>query len=132
MSDCIFCKIINKELPAHIVYEDNDVLAILPKDMEIYGHTLVIPKRHFENIYDIDESILKNIIVAVKNLSIKYTAKIWSTGINILHASWKDAQQSVFHFHFHIFPRFNGDSLDTWPKLPPIEIDKDQFLKRIS
>lgn len=61
-----------------------------------------------------------------------YQRKIGSSGINLLHASGKDAQQSVFHFHMHIFPRFADDGLDTWPELAKIEVDKDQLFQKIS
>lgn len=115
MTNCIFCKIIKKELPAHIVYEDEFVLAILDKDMEVYGHTLIIPKQHYKDIFDIESSILEKIIYVVKKLSIQYKKNILATGINIFNASGIDAQQSVFHFHIHILPRFSNDGLNTRP-----------------
>jgi len=58
MKECIFCKIINKESPSKIVFENNDILAIAPKEEISKGHTLVIPKTHFENMFDIDKNIL--------------------------------------------------------------------------
>ena len=131
MDNCVFCKIINNEFPSYKVYEDEDVLAIIPKDVEVYGHTLVIPKKHFVNLFDIDEETLHKLSSVVKNLSLQYQKTLWATWVNILHASWKDAQQSVFHFHFHIFPRFKDDGLDTRPKLQHVEDDKDLMLKRL-
>ncbi|MDR0369550.1 MAG: HIT domain-containing protein [Candidatus Peribacteria bacterium] len=131
MTNCVFCDIITKKLPAYIVHEDNNVIAILPKDMEVYGHTLVIPKKHYESIFDVEESDLHNVLSCVKHLSLHYQKTLGATGVNILNASGKDAQQSVFHLHFHIIPRFPKDKLDTRPKFPLCEIDKESVLKTI-
>ena len=83
MDNCIFCKIINKEIPSYTVYENETVIAILPLNMEIYGHTLVIPKEHYQDIYDIPEKVLSEIMKATKKLAISYQEKISSTGINL-------------------------------------------------
>ena len=131
MDNCIFCKIINKEFPCYNVYEDDDVLAIIPKDVEVYGHTLVIPKKHYVNLFDIDEETLHKLSSVVKKLSLQYQKTLWATGVNVLHASGKDAQQTVFHFHFHIFPRLENDGLDTRPKLTHLQDDKDLMLKKL-
>ena len=72
MDHCVFCKIINNEFPSYKVYEDEDVLAIIPKDVEVYGHTLVIPKKHYENLFDIDEESLHKLSSVVKKLSLQY------------------------------------------------------------
>lgn len=113
-SDCIFCRINNKEAPANIVFENDDVVAFTPIDQISKGHTLVVPRKHYENIFDIDTEILKNIIEVAQNLSKQISLKNNATGINLLHASGKDAQQSVFHFHMHIVPRHEHDGLDLW------------------
>lgn len=99
--------------------------------MEVYGHLLVIPNKHFENIFDIPEEELAHIIKFTKKISSHLKECLSATGINILHASGKSAQQSVPHFHIHIFPRFDNDSLDTWPKLEKKEYDKDEILAKI-
>lgn len=114
MNECIFCKIINKESPSKIVFENDDILAIVPKGKISKGHTLVIPKNHFENIFDIDKDVLEKLIVVSKDLSETLAKENNATGINLLHASGKDAQQSVFHFHLHIVPRYENDGLDLW------------------
>lgn len=131
MNSCIFCQIVAKEKPAHIVYENEHVLALLPKEMEVYGHTLIIPKQHVEGLYDTPEALLNQLIGAVQILTQEYKKSISATGVNILHASGKDAQQSVPHFHFHILPRFKDDGIDTWPKLPEKEFDTDEVFQRV-
>ena len=129
--ECAFCKIYNQKLPAKIIYQNNILSCFLPRNKEVYGHLLVIPNKHFENIFDIPEEELTHIIKFTKKISLHLKECLGATGINILHASGKSAQQSVPHFHIHIFPRFDNDSLDTWPKLEKKEYDKDEILTKI-
>lgn len=116
MENCIFCKIVKGELEAKKIHENESVLAFIPKEQVSSGHTLVIPKEHFENILDISEDSLKDVMKVSKELSHKYRTELDATGVNILHASGKDAQQSVFHFHIHVVPRYPNDGLDLWIK----------------
>jgi len=116
MKDCIFCKISDKKSPVRIVYEDKEILAFFPLEQISRGHTLIIPKKHYENIYDIDEKSLEKIISVAKKIASSMKKSLGAKGINILHASGKDADQSIFHFHIHIIPRYNKDGLNTWPK----------------
>ena len=113
MEECIFCKIIEGKIPCNKVYEDEYVLAFLDINPIVNGHTLVIPKKHFVNIFDVDEFYLEKIIKALKKISLHY--KTMFDGVNILNASDKSAQQSVFHLHFHIIPRTKDDNKDLWP-----------------
>ena len=116
MNDCIFCKIVKKEAPATIVFEDADILAIVPLGAIAKGHTLVIPKVHSENVFDISHTDLASVAAVAKDLSKKIVAENNATGVNLLNASGKDAQQSVFHFHLHIVPRYPNDGYDLWLK----------------
>lgn len=117
MTECSFCKIIGRESPAHIVFEDDDVLAFAPLEKVISsrGHILVIPKKHFADIYDIPQFELHKLMDRVKIIAEKLKKRFDATGINILHASGRSAQQSCFHFHMHLLPRYENDGLDTWP-----------------
>jgi len=114
--NCIFCRIINKEVPGTFVYEDDDVAAIIPKEQVSPGHTLVIPKNHYTDVFDIDDEVLRNIASVSKKLSKDIITTTDYTSVNLLNASGKDAQQSVFHFHLHIVPRKENDGLDLWIK----------------
>jgi histidine triad (HIT) family protein len=114
--NCIFCKIVNGTVPSKKVYEDKDIVAFFPKEMEARGHTLVIPKSHYSNLFDILDVDLKKLILVVKKLSKKIKSNLGAEGINLLHASGEIAQQSVPHFHIHIIPRFKGDGIDAWIK----------------
>lgn len=134
MPECSFCKIIAEKLPSNRIYENEDVLAFAPlKDTIISkGHMLVIPKKHYADIYDIPKEELHNIIDAVKTISQKLKEKFNAEGINILHASGKVAQQSCFHFHIHLIPRYKDDGLDTWPETCYKEDNFSEVYKNIA
>lgn len=114
---CIFCKIIKGEMPSYKIYEDEKTYAFLDISDDAIGHTLVIPKEHAENIMEISEEGLKAVMSTVQKISKHYVDDLGYTGVNLMNASGKSAQQSVFHFHVHIIPRIEGDGLDTWPKM---------------
>jgi Diadenosine tetraphosphate (Ap4A) hydrolase and other HIT family hydrolases len=131
MNSCKFCQIINRQIPSWIVYENEKVICFLPQKIEVYGHTLVASKQHYADLYDIPEDILCELIKVSKKLTIAYKEKINATGMNLMHASGVDGQQSVFHFHIHLLPRFKDDKLNTWPNLPKIKINKDELLQKL-
>lgn len=108
--DCIFCKIINGELPSAKVYEDEEVLAFLDLTQVTKGHTLVVPKTHTKNIYETSPEVAKELFSRIPTIAnaIKDTYK--PLGINLLNNNEKAAEQSVFHLHVHLIPRYgNGD-----------------------
>lgn len=131
MDNCIFCQIVRGEKLARIIYENENALCFLPKEIEVYGHTLIVPKQHFQDIYDIPQDLLCRLAEIVQLLAKEYKSKIGSTGVNILHASGEDGQQSVPHFHFHLFPRFKDDGLDTWSNLAKKEFDADEIWQKL-
>jgi histidine triad (HIT) family protein len=133
MDDCVFCKIVEGQVPSNMVYEDEHVAAFFPleKDMLSRGHLVVVPKKHCENIYDITIDELTFLMRAVKLISKKLKESYGADGVNLLHASGKAAQQSVPHFHLHLVPRFRDDGLDTWPKTGYVEKETADVYKRI-
>lgn len=116
MKECVFCKIIKKEIPANIVYETKSILVLLDSNPISKGHMLIIPKKHYIDIYDIEKGTLKEIIIVSKKIAESVKKSLNAFAVNILHASGKEAQQSVFHFHLHLIPRYKNDNLNTWPK----------------
>lgn len=116
MEDCVFCEIIKNKIPSHKIFEDKYVLAFLEIKPLADGHTLLIPKKHFESIFDIEEKYLEKIIVAAKNISKKMEKELDVQGVNLFQRSGLAAEQGVFHFHLHIVPRKKGDgiNLDNW------------------
>ena len=116
--DCIFCKIINGEIPSYKIYEDEYTYAFLDIAKDIEGHTLVIPKKHALNVLDCETEILTKLLETVQRISKHYVEDLGYDGVNILNASGAAAEQSVFHLHFHILPRKKEDGLHTFPVLP--------------
>lgn len=117
MKDCIFCKIINGEMPSYKIYEDDFCLAFLDISNDIFGHTLVIPKKHYENVMTCDNKTLSRIMETCKKIGTHYVKDCGFDGFNILNACGKAAEQSVFHVHFHILPRKENDGEKVFPKL---------------
>ncbi len=113
--NCLFCKIVSGEIPCNKIYEDKNFLAFLDINPVSKGHTLVIPKKHSQNILDIDEEILKDLIIIVQKLSKQIKTALKSDGINIIMNNEPTAGQIIFHTHIHIIPRFLNDELKHWP-----------------
>lgn len=117
MDGCIFCKIIKGEIPCSKVYEDNDTLAFLDISpaTPLGGHTLVMPKRHYELLTDIPEIELVNLVKVLQKIT-KAILKI-SEGANIIQNNKKVSGQLVPHVHFHIIPRKANDNalIAHWP-----------------
>lgn len=128
---CIFCDIINKKLEAEIVFENDKAVCFLPKKMEVYGHLLVVPKVHYTSIFDIEKDDLYGFISVVQDIARYVKERLGATGVNILNANGENADQSVYHLHFHILPRFKNDDVDAWPALPCPEVDKKEILKKL-
>lgn len=114
MNDCIFCKIVNNEIPSSVIYEDDYVKSFLDVNPVSKGHILVIPKTHYKDIFETPDEILERINTVCKKMAILCKEKLNATGVNIVNASGKDAQQSVFHLHYHVVPRYKDDGLNLW------------------
>ena len=108
--DCIFCKIAAGEIPSAKVYEDSDVLAFLDLSQVTKGHTLVIPKNHEENIYELSEETAQKLFKVVPKIANGIKSAYQPLGINMLNNNGEKAGQSVFHYHLHLIPRYGkGD-----------------------
>lgn len=114
MGNCVFCKIVNKELPSTVFFENDEFLAFSARDQVSKGHTLLIPKKHWADVFDMESGSFERLAGLAQKLSKELIEMYRATGINLLNASGKDAQQSVFHFHLHIVPRYENDGLDLW------------------
>jgi len=110
MNDCIFCKIINGEIPSSKVFENEHVVAFLDISQVTKGHTLVIPKVHKENIYELTPEIAGHVFEAVPKIANAIKKEFNPIGLNLLNNNGEHAGQSVFHYHVHIIPRYGkGD-----------------------
>ena len=109
MSDCIFCKIVNGEIPCHKVYEDDDVLAFLDISQTTKGHTLVICKEHHKNLLYVPKDILAKVMGAAQKIAQAQVASLGAKGVNIINNTNEVAGQTVMHFHVHVIPRYSND-----------------------
>lgn len=110
MSDCIFCKIVNGDIPSAKVFENEHVLAFLDISQVTKGHTLVIPKVHKENLYELTPDIANNLFASVPEIAKALKSEYEPLGINLVNNNGEHAGQTVFHFHMHLIPRYGkGD-----------------------
>lgn len=122
---CIFCEIAKGNIPSHKIYEDDICLAFLDLSQATIGHTLVIPKEHFENILDLNEDIASHLFKVVTMLSKRICKALNVNNVNILNNSGELSGQTVMHFHIHIIPRY--EKTDVQFKLSHNELSKDEF-----
>lgn len=113
---CLFCKIINKEIPCHQVYEDDKVIAFLDIKPVNPGHVLVLPKKHYQNFEEITPEDLTALMLAVKKIGGQMKNKLGVTGYNVTVNNDPVAGQIIPHLHVHIIPRHAGDGHVMWPQ----------------
>ena len=111
MDDCIFCKIIAREIPAEILFENEDALCILDINPIHFGHSLVIPKHHCRDFLEVKPSTLSGLMNAAHTVARATVEGLRLDGFNIFSNNGGIAGQSVFHFHFHITPRYQDDNI---------------------
>ncbi|MFB6465233.1 HIT family protein [Cytobacillus sp. Hz8] len=109
MSDCIFCKIINGEIPAAKIFENEHVLAFTDISQVTKGHTLIIPKIHKENVYELTPEIAQHVFEAVPKIANGIKKAFNPIGLNVVNNNGEAAGQSVFHFHIHLLPRYGKE-----------------------
>lgn len=133
MENCIFCKIANKEIPGKIVYEDDLCLAFLDLSQTTNGHTLVVPKTHYQNILDVDKEVLSHLIKVTKKLTNQIITNLDAKGANVLTNANEVAGQTVMHFHIHIIPRYNeADQIKIDFTDRSQEVDLDNIFNKIN
>ncbi len=131
MKDCVFCKIVKGEIPCYKIYEDDFVLAFLDASNDLYGHTLVVPKKHYQNVQTCDDTTLSRVIEACKKVGNHFVDDCGFDGYNLLNNSGESAGQSVMHLHFHIFPRKKDDGEHVLPKLSGCEVELQEVCDAI-
>jgi histidine triad (HIT) family protein len=119
--DCIFCKIVAGELPATIVDQDERTVAFMDISPATRGHALVVPRRHWRNLLEIDPEDLQATLLTAQRLGARALERLNADGINLLNSYGPAAWQTVFHFHLHVIPRYEGDPL----RLPWIPAEGD-------
>ncbi len=122
--ECIFCKILAGEIPSFKIHEDDKTLAFMDINPLHPGHSLVIPKGHFENIYTAPDEVLADMIAATRRLATAVNSALSPDGVNVIQANGPGAAQSVFHIHFHVVPRKTGDNAKINWGLNPGDMDE--------
>ncbi len=113
MEDCIFCKIAKGDVPSNKIYENENFFSVADRTPIVDGHSLVISKKHFENILDFDSSLGSELLDCIKNTAIKLMKEKNASGFNVINNNFESADQVVKHIHFHIIPRKDGDGIKT-------------------
>jgi len=116
MQDCIFCRIVAGQLPAARVLETKDVLAFLDIAPVNYGHTLVIPKVHYQNLLELPDELWTEMGQVSRRVAQALRATLYAQGFNIGMNNFEAAGQEVFHAHIHVIPRYIGDGLRLFPQ----------------
>jgi histidine triad (HIT) family protein len=127
----IFEKIIAREIPASIIYEDDIVIAFLDISQATKGHTLVVPKVAYENLFSVPKNTLKHTIGVVQDLALALKTAFNAPGVNILNNNGETAGQTVFHYHIHIIPRYEKDDITLRFTNHMSELTKEDYSSRV-
>lgn len=132
MSDCIFCKLANGDIPTTKLYEDDDFTVILDANPATKGHCLILPKQHYANIYEMPEDLTAKAFVLAKKIATKMTKAMNCDGFNIVQNNGEVAGQTVFHFHIHLIPRYKGgeEIVANWKQHELTDEWKDEIVKK--
>ncbi len=106
---CIFCKIANGEIPSATLYEDEDFRVILDLGPATKGHALILPKEHYPNLYELPDELAEKAVLLAKKMITKMKKALDCDGFNVVQNNGAPAGQTVFHFHMHLIPRYEGD-----------------------
>jgi histidine triad (HIT) family protein len=109
--DCIFCKILAGDLPATIVDEDERTISFMDIAPATRGHALVVPRTHVPDLLSVDTEDLQAVAVACRRLAVRAKERLKADGVNLINSCGAMAWQTVFHFHVHVIPRYDGDPL---------------------
>ncbi|MBR4207725.1 MAG: HIT family protein [Lachnospiraceae bacterium] len=123
--DCIFCKIAAGEIPSQCIYEDGLFKVILDLGPATKGHSLIIPKDHYEDLFEIPEETAAQAMVLAKRLSARLMEKLHADGLNLVQNNKETAGQTVKHFHLHMIPRYKDDMQNILWK--PGEVTQDEL-----
>ena len=109
--ECIFCDIVKSRAPAEVIFEDGETLAFMDINPANPGHTLIIPKRHVRDIYELDEETAAVVMRTTVRVARAIRAALQPDGMNLVQSNERAGGQEVFHFHIHVIPRWYGDGL---------------------
>ena len=127
-----FCKLANGEIPTATLYEDEDFRVILDANPASKGHALIIPKEHYANLYELDDTLAGKAMILAKKMINRLTDVLGCDGYNLVQNNGECAGQTVFHFHLHLIPRYKDDGVGIGWKLNELtEEDREDILSRL-
>jgi len=129
--ECIFCKIIGREIQAEIVFENKEVISFLDIRPVNKGHCLIVPKKHFEHFLELDEKTLSSLVKTCQKVAKAMVQALNAGGFNLILNSDKVAGGEIAHPHFHLIPRFQGDGVKNLPHKNYEEGEIKEFAKKI-
>lgn len=130
--NCIFCKLANGDITTATLYEDDDFRVILDAGPASKGHALILPKEHYKNLYELDDEIAAKALVLAKKMITKLTDVLGCDGYNIVQNNGEVAGQTVFHFHIHLIPRYEGDEVGLGWKMGELTDEvRDEILSKL-
>ena len=130
--NCIFCKLANGDIPTATRYEEDDFQVILDAGPASKGHALILPKEHYKNLYELDDEIAAKALVLAKKMITKLTDVLGCDGYNIVQNNGEVAGQTVFHFHIHLIPRYEGDEVGLGWKMGELTDEvRDEILSKL-
>ncbi len=130
--NCIFCKIANGEIPSATLYEDEDFRVILDLGPASKGHALILPKEHAANLYELPDELASKAMIVAKKVGTVLAKGLKCDGLNVVQNNGEAAGQTVFHFHMHLIPRYEGDQEQvklTWEPGKLTDEVRDEVLK---
>ena len=132
-ANCVFCKILNGEIPSAKLYEDEDFVIILDIGPATFGHALLIPKNHYANLFEMPEELLAKSIQLAKVWGDKMMKAFHADGMNLVQNNGLAAGQTVFHYHMHLIPRYQEDTVgELWTPGALSAEQREEILKKLS
>ena len=130
--NCIFCKILNGDIPSTKVYEDEEFVIMLDIGPATFGHVLILPKEHYANLFEMPEELLAKAMKLAKSFGDKLVKALHADGMNVVQNNGLAAGQTVFHFHMHLIPRYEGDSVgELWTPGSLTEEDREEIIHKL-
>lgn len=126
-SNCIFCKLASGEIPSNTIYEDDMFRVILDLSPAAKGHSLIIPKEHYANLFELDEEAAGEALKLAKKMAVHMKEVLKCDGFNLLQNNGEVAGQTVFHFHMHLIPRYKSDKNDDILQYSPLELSSEEM-----
>ena len=131
--DCIFCKLANGVFPTNKIYEDDDFTVILDASPANKGHSLILPKNHADNLFELSDETAAKVLPLAKKIGAALKEGLGCDGVNVVQNNGTSAGQTVFHFHTHVIPRFDNDQVGVgWRQLTPDDKEQAEIAEKLS